>query len=274
MGFWSKLFGSKGSSGFSSPYTSEANDIGFNRTKEALGGLKTPEAYSAGNSSMGFGNDLFKQKYDPYQFKNPDVLSGKGGVYGETMNNMQRGLLRQAKGSTDGLMRNAQLTGSYSPGMMKNALMQSQQQTQEAIGDYGAKGALDLATEQARADQSRQVNQAGENLNAFKQNLAGQGMQAEENQKARALDLDAAGKALAGEEIGLKADAQQKQYFMNLLQHLFQSQVDPYAGAKGAQAGTKGWLPSLLEGGAKIAGAFMGGGGGGGLSGAGLGVSN
>lgn len=257
-------FGTSAKTGYISENVKDADQMSFGRLKGALGNIQDPKEYSAGNSSMGFGNQTFNKKYDPYQFKNtttspyqfkmPDALSGKGGVYGETMDHMQRGLLRQAKGGTDELMRNAQLTGSYSPGMMKNVLRQSQNQTQEALGDYGSKGALDLATEQGRADETRQLNQANENLNVFKENLAGQGRQAEENQKARALDLDAGQKALMGEEIGLKDDAQKKQYFMDLMKQLFQSHIDPYAGQKGATPASQGWLPQAIDMGAKVAG--------------------
>ena len=260
----SNPFGKSAKTGYISENVKDADNLSYGRLKGALGNVQDPKEYSAGNSSMGFGNTLFNQKYNPYQFQNttatpyqfkmPDALSGKGGVYGETMNNMQRGLLRQAKGGTDEMMRNAKLTGSYSPGMMKNVLMKSQNQTQEALGDYGSKGALDLASEQARADESRQLNQANENLNVFKQNLVGQGMQAEENQKARELDLEAGGKALMGEEIGLKDDFQKKQYFMDLMKQLFQSHIDPYAGQKGGTPASQGWLPQAIDMGTKVAG--------------------
>lgn len=275
-------FGSSAKQGYISGHAKEADDLSFDRIKGALGNIQSPQEYRVGQSPIGFGNTNLTKSYDPYKFKGsgytpqgyqetrfnmPGSLNAKGGIFAQTMNNLQRGLLRQQQGANNNFERTARLAGTYSPAMMKNMTLDSQRQTQEALGDYGAKGALDLATERARAEESMQEKQAAENMKGANfredqgrymadQAMKLQGAQADENQRARGLDLDAFKVAQGGEQIGLQADNQNKAYFTELLQKLFQNQIDPYAGQKGAQQATKGWLPGLLESGAKIASAF------------------
>lgn len=241
-----------------------ADQLSYDRIKGALGNIKDPTSYTAGQSSMGFGNkslttpfNAFQYKtptYKPFQFSTPESLNEKENVFGRAMNNMQRGLLRQQNAGLDSMKRTAQLTGTYSPAMMKNAMINSQNQTQEAFGDFGTKGALDLATERAMAEQAVQQNQSAENKYLPEQELNIQKMQAGENQAARGLDLDAASRAIAGEQVGLQADTASKDYFTKLLSTLFQNQIDPYAGQKGATPAKQGWLPALIDSASKVAG--------------------
>lgn len=222
--------------GYISGNTQSADNLSYDRIKGALGNMQNPEQYSVGNSPIGFGNSTFTQKYNPYQYSMPSALNTKGGIFADTMNNMQTNLLRQEKGAGDEFKRSAQLAGSYNPAMMKNMLGQGQRQTQETMGEYGTKGALDMATEQAKAQEGMQKNQAGE------------------NQVARGLDLEGAGKAIQGEQVGLQADTQNKAYFGDLLQKLYQNQIDPYAGQKGGTPAKQGWLPGLVNAGTQVAG--------------------
>lgn len=262
-------FGSSAKPGYLSDQDriKSADQLSYDRIKGALGNIKDPTSYTAGQSSMGFGNKAFTTPFNAFQYKNPDYkafqfstpesLNEKENVFGRTMNNMQRGLLRQQNAGLDSMKRTAQLTGTYSPAMMKNAMINSQNQTQEALGDYGTKGALDLATERARAEQGVQQNQAAENKYLPEQELNVQKLQAGENQAARGLDLEAGGKALAGEQVGLQADTANKDYFQKMLQLLFQNQIDPYAGQKGATPAKQGWLSPLVDMGSKVASTIL-----------------
>ena len=63
----SNPFGKSAKTGYISENVKDADNLSYGRLKGALGNVQDPKEYSAGNSSMGFGNTLFNQKYNPYR---------------------------------------------------------------------------------------------------------------------------------------------------------------------------------------------------------------
>lgn len=260
MGFMSFLFGSKPKdTSYHSKHTQEADDLMFGKMKDAMSGVQTPdqtpfgsggpELDIGGKSSWGFGNPVFNKQYNPYQYSMPTALDAKKGLFGTLLGNTNREVLRNQNKAVDDMTRSSIRAGTYSPAMMKNTILGAQKTAGETMGDYGTKTAMDLATETAKAQQDLQQNQAAE------------------NQAARNLNLEGGKAALAGEQAALggqealneekmKNTEMGQNYFMNLMNQMTNSYINPYTKTGQTTGGSQGALGSILGLGAGIASKF------------------
>jgi len=258
--------GGKKGGGYQSPYTAEmdkqlkerlsstlkaAPDVpfsafggrtpGFGGTEWGFGNKALTTPYQGAKFSLGAYNP---SQYQASQFTMPTALDQKTGAFGQLLGQTGREMLRQGRGALGEATRQAQLTGTASPMALAQMARESQQRGQEAVSDMGAKGAYDIASEQARYQADMQKSQAAENYLAAGYNRDEarymaerdqdlQTRQAEENRLAQATNIAGIEAAQRGEQVAgqmsLQDTQQQQAYLNSLMDQVRQSYISPYA---------------------------------------------
>jgi len=210
---------------------------GIPNPKDMAFGNRAPNLGVGGKSSWGFGNKTFTSPYQKYGFTAPD-LTGKKSAFSTILGQAGNQFSRQSRASSDAAMRNMMKSGTYNPAAMNKVLLDSQTKAQEGIESMGTKGAYDIASEQAKYDFEKQLQDArqGELAKEFEQKGGQLALAGEE--------LAQKGKT-AEAEFKLKDLLQNKDYLAKLLELYGQQQVLPYAAAQ-KQGGGGGIFGQVL----------------------------